>query len=582
MKYRWLPATAQPLLAGQLASQLKISPLLAQCLINRGLSEPAAIRDFLLPRLKQLADPFLLPNMNLAVERLLRARATGEALVIFGDYDVDGVTSTTLLAEVLGALGWSVNAYLPHRMEEGYGLSQDGVENCLKKFPVTLLLAVDCGSTAVPTIAWLKTQGVDVIVLDHHQVASPPPAAVALVNPQLASDPTTHPQDFKELCSVGLAFKLAHALVKRGREHGLAGAATYDLRPLLDLVALGTIADLVPLAGENRILVSAGLERLRITQRAGLVALKQVAQCPPTLGTYEVGFQLGPRLNAAGRLETATESLRLLLARDAAEAMPIAERLDSQNRERQKIERSIVDEVVGAVRARFNPTTDFVIVEGQLLWHIGVVGIVASRVLQEFYRPTIIVGGDGEHWRGSGRSIAGFDLAAALRECDDLLVRHGGHALAAGITIRPDQLEVFRSRLNDLARRALKLEDLQPPLRLDAEVNLGDISLDALAELDQLKPTGMGNPTAQFFARGLTQQRPLLRMGAEKQHLKLWLTDGVASHEAVWWNAGATTLPAGAIDVAFAPQVNDYNGRRTVQLKILDWRPALPGSPITS
>ncbi len=309
MKYRWLPATPQPLLADPLASQLKLSPLLAQCLVNRGLSEPSAIHNFLAPRLKNLADPFLLPNMNVAVERLLRAREAGEALVIFGDYDVDGVTSTTLLTEMLGALGWSVDAYLPHRMDEGYGLSQDGVENCLKKFPTKLLLAVDCGSTAVSTIAWLKEQGVDVIVLDHHQVSSPPPDAVALVNPQLSTLNSHLSTVFTELCSAGLAFKLAHALVKRGREIGLAGAAEFDLRPLLDLVALGTIADLVPLIGENRILVSAGLERLSNTQRPGLVALKQVAQCPPTLGTYEVGFQLGPRLNAAGRLETAKLTL---------------------------------------------------------------------------------------------------------------------------------------------------------------------------------------------------------------------------------------------------------------------------------
>ena len=574
MKFRWSPAPPQPLLADKLAAELKISPLLAQCLLNRGYSEPAVMQNFLAPRLKQLADPFLLPNMDVAVARLLQARASGEALAIFGDYDVDGVTSTTILLEVLRTLGWRADAYLPHRLDEGYGLSQDGVENCLEKFPVTLLLAVDCGSTAVPSIAWLKERRVDVIVLDHHQVSTPAPAAIALVNPQLSLDSSLQPSDFKELCSAGLAFKLAHALVKRGRETGLPGAAEFDLRPLLDLVALGTIADLVPLTGENRILVAAGLERLSTTQRPGLVALKQVAQCPPTLGTYEVGFQLGPRLNAAGRLETAEASLQLLLARDAMEALPLAQQLDSQNRERQKIERTIAEQVTGTVRAKFNPATDFVIVEGQLLWHIGVVGIVASRVLQEFYRPTIIVGGDGDQWRGSGRSIAGFDLAAALRECNDLLIRHGGHAMAAGITIHPDKLDAFRTRINELARRALKPEDLQPPLRLDAEVGLGEISLAALAELDQLKPTGMGNPMVQCFARGLTHQRPLQRMGADKQHVKLWVTDGKTSHEAVWWNGGKESLPVGKFDLAFAPQINDFNGRRVVQLKVLDWRPA--------
>jgi len=574
MKFRWTSAPPQPLLAEKLAAELKISPLLAQCLLNRGHSEAAAIEKFLTPRLKNLADPFLLPNMATAVERLLRAREQNEPLVIFGDYDVDGVTSTALLVEVLHALGWSVDFYLPNRMDEGYGLSADGVENCLKKFPVKLLLAVDCGSTAVETIAGLRERGVDVIVLDHHQVSNPAPAAVALVNPQLSTINDQPSTNFTELCSAGLAFKLAHALVKRGRETGLPGAAEFDLKPLLDLVALGTIADIVPLIGENRILVSAGLERLSKTQRPGLVALKEVAQCPPTLGAYEVGFQLAPRLNAAGRLETAEEALRLVLAPDLKTATPLAQELDLRNRERQKIERSISEEAVGVVRSKFDAQKDFVIVEGQLLWHIGVVGIVASRVLQQFYRPTFIIGGDGEAWRGSGRSIAGFDLAAALRECDDLLIRHGGHAMAAGVMIHPDKLDAFRTRLNELARRSLKPEDLQPPLRLDVEVALKDISLATLAELDRLKPTGQGNPSVQFCARGVTQSRPLQRMGAEKQHVKLWVTDGRATHEAVWWGAGKESLPVGKFDLAFAPAVNEFNGRRAVQLKVLDWMPA--------
>ena len=582
MKFRWSLAPPQPLLAGQLAAQLKIPPLLAQCLLNRGFSEPSAIENFLQPRLKNLADPFLLPNMAVAVERLLRAREQNESLIIFGDYDVDGVTSTALLVEVLRPLGWQVDFYLPNRMDEGYGLSADGVENCLKKFPVKLLLAVDCGSTAVETIKDLHLRGVDVIVLDHHQVSSPAPEAVALVNPQLQSSAGVPPAPdrrdacatFTELCSVGLAFKLAHALVKRGREIGLPGAAEFDLRPLLDLVALGTIADLVPLTGENRILASAGLQRLNTTRRPGLIALKQVAQCPPTLGAYEIGFQLAPRLNAAGRLETAEDSLRLLFARDLAEAMPLAQNLDSRNRERQKLERGIVEEVIGAVQAKFDPQTDFVIVEGRLLWHIGVVGIVASRVLQQFYRPTIILGGEGDEWRGSGRSIAGFDLAAALRECDDLLVRHGGHAMAAGLSVQPDKIDLLRQRLNELARRALKPEDLQPPLRLDAEVGLDEMTLESLGELARLKPTGQGNPPVQFCARSVTHQRPLQRMGREKQHVKLWVTDGAVTHEAVWWNGGDKSLPVGKFDLAFAPQVNEFNGRTSVQLKVLDWQPS--------
>jgi single-stranded-DNA-specific exonuclease len=569
MRYRWSLAPAQPLLAGQLANGLHVSPLLTQCLLNRGLSELASISTFLQPRLKQLADPFLLPDMGVAVERLFLARERKEPLVIFGDYDVDGVTSTALLIELLRTLGWTADFYLPHRVDEGYGLSQEGVENCLKKFPVSLLLAVDCGSTTVDSIAWLRQRGVNVIVLDHHQVSAPAPAANALVNPHRAPN-----GDFTSFCSAGLAFKLAHALVKRGRELGLPGMADFDLRPLLDLVALGTIADIVPLIGENRILVAAGLERLNSTRRPGLIALKQVAQCPEPAGTHEVGYQLAPRLNAAGRLETAEDALHLLLARNLDEALPLARKLDAHNRERQQIERIIAEQAVAAVRARFQPETDFVIVEGHESWHVGVVGIVASRVLHQFYRPTIIVGGDGVEWRGSGRSIAGFDLASALRECADLLVRHGGHAMAAGLTIAPGKVEAFRSRLNSLARAVLKPEELQAVLSLDAEVGLEEMTLPCLTALDQLRPAGQGNPGIQFLARGLEHQRPLQRVGAEKQHVKMWVTDGGTTHEAVWWGAGNESLPVGRFDLAFAPQVNQYNGRRLVQLRVLDWRKA--------
>jgi single-stranded-DNA-specific exonuclease len=572
MKFRWSLAPSQPLLAGQLASQLKVSPLLAQCLLNRGISEIPIADNFLSPRLKNLADPFLLPNMGRAVERLFRAREQNESLVIYGDYDVDGVTSTALLMEVLRPLGWQVQSYLPNRIAEGYGLSADGVENCLKKFSGAshakmLLLAVDCGSTAVETIKTLRERGVDVIVLDHHQVSDPPPEAVALVNPQLA-------QNFRELCSVGLAFKLAHAVLKHGREMNLPGAAEFELKPLLDLVALGTIADLVPLTGENRILVSAGLQQLNQSQRPGIVALRKVSKAVEKIGVYEVGFQFAPRLNAAGRLETAESALHLLLAKSLDDALPLAQELDLQNRERQKIEKSIVEEVIATLRAKFDPKNDFAIVEGELLWHIGVVGIVASRVLQEFYRPTIIIGGENGEMRGSGRSIAGFDLAAALRECDGLLLRHGGHAMAAGLSILPDQIGPLREKLNELARRTLKPDDLQPSLRLDAGVGLDEINFPMLAELEKMKPCGQGNPAMQFCARNLSHARPLQRMGAQKQHVKMWVGDGTAVHEAVWWNNGESSLPVGRFDLAFQPQINEFSGKRAIQLKVLDWQTA--------
>jgi single-stranded-DNA-specific exonuclease len=490
---------------------------------------------------------------------------------------VDGVTSTVLLLEVLRELGWKVNSHLPHRMEEGYGLTSEGVENCLRRHPSTLLVAVDCGSTAVETISGLAARGVDVIVLDHHQVSNPAPPAVALVNPQIGRAGVGNGQPegcFTELCSAGLAFKLAHALVKRGRELEWVEAVRYDLRSLLDLVALGTIADLVPLKGENRILVSAGLERLAGTTRPGLVALKEVAGVGQRMGVYEVGFQLAPRLNAAGRLESAEESLELLMAKTAEEAEGIAQQLDSRNRERQRIERGIAEEVIGALEARFDPLRDFVIVEGGLLWHLGVVGIVASRVLQKFYRPTIIVGGEGTEWRGSGRSIEGFDLAAALRECGDLLLRHGGHAMAAGLTLAPEKLEPLRRRLNELARARLQPEQLQRVLRLDATVPLAEMTMGLLEALERLSPVGQGNPPVQVVVPSLRLQRPPQFLGRERKHARLRVTDGAETFEALCWNCVGSPLPDGCFDLAVAPQINVYNGRSSVQLKVLDWRPA--------
>jgi single-stranded-DNA-specific exonuclease len=565
MKFTWTMAASQRQLCQELAGALEISPLLAQCLLNRGLGEHEITARFLQPRLKNLADPFLIPNIAAAVDRLLAARARNELLVIFGDYDVDGVTSTALLSETLGALGWRVEHYLPHRLDEGYGLTRDGVERCLQQSAARLLLAVDCGSTSVEVTAWLRGKGIDVLVLDHHQVSEPAPAAVALVNPQLGGA-------FRELCSVGLAFKLVHALLKRMRDQGLPEAEAVDLRAQLDLAALGTIADLVPLTGENRILVTAGLERLNTTQRPGLRALKEVAGTRAVAGSHEVAFQIAPRLNAAGRLEDAQDALRLLLTSDANEALALARRLDESNRRRQDIERAICHEVTAMLRPRFDAARDFVIIEGRAEWHLGVVGIVASRVLQEFYRPTLILGGDGACWRGSGRSIEGFDLAASLRGCADLLLRHGGHAMAAGLSMDAAKVGPLRQRLNEMARAALSQEQLRPCLKLDAEVASSELTLAQVEELARLDPVGQGNPTVRLVLRGLRLARSPLRMGKENQHVKLHVTSGGPTLEAVMWNCRDAPLPEARFDLAFTPSINEYNGRRSVQLKVLDWQ----------
>lgn len=569
MNSRWVLATPPPECAEALRHERRLSSLVATCLVNRGIVTTEAADAFLDPRLRSLSDPMILPDIRLAIDRLFLARERNEPLVIFGDYDVDGVTSTAILTEVFTALGWQCSQYLPHRRDEGYGLSQAGVENCLARHPTSLLLAVDCGSTAVDPIAWLNSRGVDVLVLDHHQLSDPLPPALALVNPLRSPDAASAP-----FCSAGLAFKLAHALVKHGRESGLAGFDTYNLKPLLDLVALGTVADLVPLIGENRILVHAGLERLDGTSRVGLQALKRVSRTRSPMGVYEVGFQLGPRLNAAGRLETAEDALRLLLCDREAEAQSLAEVLDLQNRERQEVEKRIAQEAGERVRNRFDPQRDLVIVEGDSSWHIGVVGIVASRVLREFHRPTLILGGDGTLWRGSGRSVSGFDLAGALRDCSDLLEKHGGHAMAAGLSIDPARLEAFRQRINDLARERLRPEHLQPEVRIDASIPLRSLSLPVVADLRRMEPFGMGNPVVQLAVRGLTHARPPQRL--KEQHWKFWVTDGGTPVETVWWGAGDRPVPEGRFDLAVIPEAGDYGGRRFLQLRLIDWKPSQP------
>lgn len=572
MNSRWVLREPSHDLVAELSESMGVSRLLARCLANRGFFDPSEALRFLDPRLKDLSDPFQLPGMSEAVERIHLARDRREPTVVFGDYDVDGITSTALLHEVLNALGLPCGHYLPHRLQEGYGLTWEGVENCLDSHPATLLIAVDCGSTATAVVARLKEEkGVDVVVLDHHQIATPPPQAVALINPQRlpAEDPR------RWLCSAALAFKLAHALVKTGRSQNCPVSAKLDLRDYLDLVALGTIADIMPLRGENRSFVTAGLARLALTRRPGLEALKNVAEVKGPPGVHTVAFQLAPRLNASGRLESARTSLELLLTSDPEEAASLASELDSQNKDRQRIERSIFDAAHAQVRSGHAQDPGMVIVVGDKEWHPGVVGIVASRLVREFHRPCFVLGGDSEgEWRGSGRSVDGFDLASALRECDDLLLRHGGHAAAAGLALLPDNVPALRERLNAIGQRLLTPEMLTPRLNLDAEVSLREVDQSLIGDLSRLQPFGFGNAPVQLVARGVRLQMPVRRMGGDLQHARLSLTDGHRVLDAVYWNCGANWQPPDLFDIAFAPEINDFKGRSSVQLKLIDVRPA--------
>ena len=571
MKCLWEIQEPEDEAAEALCQKFKISKLLAQCLVNRGFADPDVANHFLTPKLANLGAPEEIPNLEVAVNRLLAAREQGEHVVVFGDYDVDGVTSTTLLLDCLGPLGWKMSGYLPNRIEEGYGLTAEGVHNCVSEHQPNILLAVDCGSTSFEVIQDLQRQGVDVIVLDHHQVSEPPPPAHTIVNPQLASDGEP---DYRELCSAGLAFKLVHGVLKAGRQANLSGFDAFDIRETLDLVALGTIADLVPLHRENRILAVSGLNQLNKTQRVGIQALINAAGIDGAIGGFEVGFQLGPRLNAAGRLKSASDALDLLRETDPTAATEIAGKLDTQNRERQKTEREITRQAIDTLHNNFNPETDFAIVKGDPDWHVGVVGIVASRVQREFYRPTIILGGSPDGMRGSGRSVEGFDLAAALRECDEHLDRHGGHAMAAGVSMQFKNIDAFRRKFNEVVREKLDGRSLMPTLKFDALTPLSALNFQAVMSLDQLQPTGQGIPPAQFAVPQLELDAPIIRMGREQQHAKMTVTDGNVTAAAVFWNAAERDLPQGRFDLAVQPSINSWHGRHSVQLKILDWRPA--------
>jgi single-stranded-DNA-specific exonuclease len=574
MKRRWLIAPPDSALQQQLADALHISTALAQVLINRGHRTPEAAARFLKPRLADLGDPFLLPDMKPAIVRVFAAIERREKIVIFGDYDVDGVTATAQLCQLLRALGAEVGCYLPNRMEEGYGLSQGAMEACVAAHQPKLLIAVDCGTTAAAQIEWLASQGVEAIVLDHHEMpeGSKLPRCVALVNPKREANETP----WHHLASAGLAFKFCHALLKEGRSQNLPAAAAVDLKQWLDLAAIGTIADIVPLVGENRLIAAAGLPQIATTRRVGLRALLDVAQIRPPVTPYHVGFGIGPRLNAAGRLQDAEKALELLLSDDRAKSLELARWLDGNNRERQAVEKQIAEEATKRTAQDFHAHSDYVIVQADPAWHIGVVGIVASRVLRTFYRPTIIIGGappeaTGGGWRGSGRSIEGYDITAGLAHCRELLLRFGGHEMAAGLSVTPENVAKLREALNEHARQTISAEALVPAWRLDAELSLGELNEELVEELSKIEPTGQENPKPLFCARGVRIRNEPRVVGKTGEHLKLWLTDGGNSFDAIGFGMGKREFKAGdAVDIVFAPEINEYEGRRSVQLKLQD------------
>ena len=548
MKKRWVIAAADAAVAQRFALELNLPVALASVLVNRGYRDTETVQRFLNPQLRQLRDPFELPDMKAAVERILTGITRGERIVIYGDYDVDGVTSSALLTRVLRVGGADVANFLPHRMDEGYGLSADGIARCLKEHRPQLLIAVDCGTSSAAEIAGLKRDGVDVIVLDHHEPPAELPACL-LVNPKRGGDG-------KYLASVGLAFKLAHALLKSNRDWKV------DLREHLDLVAVGTIADMVPLVEENRILVKAGLERLPATGKVGLRALMDVAKVHGEVNPYHIWFRIGPRLNAAGRLSDAMAALELLLTEDAGRAAELAKQLEAHNAERQQIEAGVVEEALEEGRTF---TEDRVLVLENPAWHVGVIGIAASKVLQQYYRPTVIIGEGG---KGSCRSVTGFSMVAGLTECGQWLERFGGHEMAAGLTVKPGKVAELRRELNTVAARVMREEDRLPVVRVDAEVGLGDLDFEFIEALKKFEPCGQENPSPVFAVRGVKLKGAARLVG--KNHWKFNVTDGETTVGVIWFGAGEEELTPGEMDVAFVPEWNEFRGEGAVQLRVRD------------
>ena len=567
MSKQWKIKPCDEALAEQLFQVVeKLPKPLAALLVQRGCKTAAEAELFMNPALSTLRDPFELPDMDKAAARIRRALAAGEKITVFGDYDVDGVCSTVLLVRVLRELGGNVSPYIPSRFDDGYGLSSDALATCIAEHKPSLIVTVDCGTNSVEAVDKARVNGVDVVITDHHEPDAQLAHAVAVVNPKLASN---HPG--RILAGAGVAFKLCHALIKTGRDNGCLASASVDLKKYLDFVAVATVTDMVPLLGENRVLVRAGFQALENSCWAGWNALKKLAGMSGTVETWHAGFALGPRINAAGRVGRPDAALELLLTDLPARADELAQLLDSANRERQAIEKDIVRDAIEEIDAYFDETKNFGLVIAREGWHTGVIGIVASRLVARYGRPVVVIGMDGERGRGSCRSIDAFNILDGLNVCSSLLKQFGGHAMAAGLDIEEQNLEAFKIRFNEAAIAQLQSADLRPVLEIDRAVLLGEVNEALMDGLKRTGPFGQDNPEPVWAVCGVKAVDSRI---LKEKHLKLTISDGKARCEAIGFNL-AEKLPAGLIDVAFTLQENVWNGRTTIQLNIRDLRPAV-------
>lgn len=554
----------------KLSESLNISKILAGLLLRIGISNSNKVQRFLYPRLAHLQDPYELTNMDRAVDRTIKAIKNKESITILGDYDVDGVTSTTLLAHVLKVFDLSPHYFTPLRLEEGYGMSQAVLERVLSESSPSLLFALDCGTNAITEVEFLKNKGIDVIIIDHHQSKEPTPKDTILINPHVFDAPDA---PWANLCTVGLVFKFVHALTKTLKEASNPKANSIDLQELLDLVALGTIADLVPLLEENRILVSFGLHKIQNSNRPGIQALTKISginQHQP-LKPSDVSFRLGPRINASGRLSDASLPVNMLLADDFRTCSIAAEQLNTMNQERQEIERTVTNHALQLVEDQ-NLSSNNAIISYSPEWHSGVVGIVAGKLSRIHHRPTFILTQEGDSAKGSGRSIPGVNLITALSQCSDLLESWGGHPMAAGITLNPNNIEEFQKQFNIAIASQTKGITHEPTLEIAQYLAPEDLTEGLLEELELLHPFGMNNPEPIFGVLNAVLPSPASIFSNDHFRFQVKKSTGMPLNGIAWKMAHNCPPHNTPLNLAVKFIYNHWNGRKTSQLELIDWK----------
>jgi len=550
-----------------------VGPVLAELLIRAGFRDPASSAEFLRPELSRLEDPFLIGNLPAAVARLRAAILSREKVVVLGDYDVDGVSSTALLVSILRRFGLDPSFVVPRRSEDGYGLSRSAIDRALEAGAPGLFIALDCGTNSHEEVAYLAGKGIDVLVVDHHRSKERLLERGLLINPHVGGVGGGPAQPaWQHLCTVGLVFKLLHGLLKQMRSEDHPVAARIRLRDHLDLVAMGTIADLVPLLGENRILARHGLRILQETARPGLRALMEVSgiSSTQTIQPVDISFRLGPRINASGRLADAALSVELLLSEDAGFSRETAQQLDAFNRERQDIERRITEEAERMIEGQY--IGDAGIVVFSEAWHPGVVGVVAGRVSRHYNRPCIVLGNEGDMAKGSGRSVDGVNLVDILASCPEGLTSWGGHPMAVGVSLPKAELDGFRTRFAAAVRGRVGEGITEARLDISTWLSADQITEGLMDELDALHPYGQGNPEPVFGLRGVTlRRRPEI---FKARHFRFWLEDSRGRGlSGVAWKMVDRMPPLGVpIDLAVKLNWNFFNDRKLLQLELIDWR----------